>query len=373
MSRIIIIGAGILGASAAYHLSKKGEDVLIIDRKDKGQATDAAAGIVCPWLSQRRNKAWYELAKNGAKYYESLIPMLEEDGESETGYKKVGALSLHRDEDKLNKMEVRAKEKRAAAPEIGEIRKLQARQAREYFPELSSDYQALFVAGAARVDGRALRDALLNGARNNGATLVEGSASLLYEGKKVTGAAVNDRKIAGEKVIITAGAWAADLLKPLGINLTVSSQKAQIIHLEREHANNCDDQPVIMPPNDQYIVPSSTTRVIIGATHENDAGIDFRVTAGGMAEILDKALKTAPGLTNYEIKETRVGFRPFTPGFLPVIGEVPNVTGVYIANGLGASGLTTGPYLGYQLSKLLCGEKTDIDLAQYPVSGAITE
>ncbi|MGD7045321.1 NAD(P)/FAD-dependent oxidoreductase [Jeotgalibacillus proteolyticus] len=372
MSRIIIIGAGILGASAAYHLSKKGEDVLIIDRKDKGQATDAAAGIVCPWLSQRRNKAWYELAKNGAKYYESLIPMLEEDGETETGYKKVGALSLHSDEEKLNKMEGRAKEKRAAAPEIGEIRKLQGRQAREYFPELSNDFQALFVEGAARVDGRALRDALLNGARNNGATFVEGSASLLYEENKVTGAAVNDQEFPGEKIIITAGAWAAELLKPLGINLSVSSQKAQIIHLEREHATKCD-QPVIMPPNDQYIVPSTSRKVIIGATHENYAGIDFRVTAGGMAEILEKALKTAPGLTNYEVSETRVGFRPFTPGFLPVIGEIPQMTGLYLANGLGASGLTTGPYLGHQLSKLVCGEETDIDVNQYPVSGAITE
>ncbi|SDE59016.1 FAD dependent oxidoreductase [Fontibacillus panacisegetis] len=63
MKKIIVIGAGILGASTAYHLAKMGADVLIIDRKDKGQASDAAAGIICPWLSQRRNQAWYRLAK----------------------------------------------------------------------------------------------------------------------------------------------------------------------------------------------------------------------------------------------------------------------------------------------------------------------
>lgn len=45
MNKVIVIGAGILGASAAYQLSKLGAEVIIIDRKDVGQATDAAAGL----------------------------------------------------------------------------------------------------------------------------------------------------------------------------------------------------------------------------------------------------------------------------------------------------------------------------------------
>ncbi|BFH13966.1 hypothetical protein J6TS7_49230 [Paenibacillus dendritiformis] len=48
MKKVIVIGAGILGASTAYQLAKMGADVLIVDRKDKGQATDAAAGISAP-------------------------------------------------------------------------------------------------------------------------------------------------------------------------------------------------------------------------------------------------------------------------------------------------------------------------------------
>ena len=83
--KIIIIGAGILGASTAYHLSKTNTDVTLIDRNEPGQATDAATGIICPWLSKRRNKAWYHLAKNGAKIYPNMIKELEEAGEKETG------------------------------------------------------------------------------------------------------------------------------------------------------------------------------------------------------------------------------------------------------------------------------------------------
>ena len=86
MPKVIVIGAGILGASTAYHLAKNGAEVIVVDRKDKGQATDAAAGIICPWLSQRRNKAWYALAKAGARFYPNLIEELNKDGETNTGY-----------------------------------------------------------------------------------------------------------------------------------------------------------------------------------------------------------------------------------------------------------------------------------------------
>ena len=77
MKSYIIVGAGILGASTAYHLAKSGARVTVIDRKEPGQATDAASGIVCPWLSQRRNQDWYQLAKGGARYYKDLIHQLE--------------------------------------------------------------------------------------------------------------------------------------------------------------------------------------------------------------------------------------------------------------------------------------------------------
>ncbi|MCY1690871.1 FAD-dependent oxidoreductase [Exiguobacterium sp. SL14] len=100
----IIIGAGILGASTAYHLSKAGERVLLVDRKEPGRASHAAAGIICPWMTQRRNKAWYQLANNGAHFYKTLIPELEALGETSTGYQQVGTIALH-ETSKIEKME----------------------------------------------------------------------------------------------------------------------------------------------------------------------------------------------------------------------------------------------------------------------------
>ncbi|HAQ07149.1 MAG TPA: FAD-dependent oxidoreductase [Bacillus bacterium] len=372
MKKFIVIGAGILGASTAYHLAKAGEEVIIIDRKDKGQATDAAAGIICPWLSQRRNKAWYALAKGGAAYYSSLIRQLEEDGESETGYKQVGAISLHTDEGKLNKMEERALLRLKDAPEIGVVRQLSQTDTSILFPPLSGEYASVHISGAARVNGRALKEALVGAAKKNGARFVTGNAELEHSEHQVTGVIAGDKRYEADRVIVTAGSWASELLTPLGISLQITPQKAQIVHLQLE--NTITDQwPVVMPPNNQYILAFDDGRVVIGATHEDEKEYDFRVTAGGLHEIIDKALTVSPGLTDGTFVEARVGFRPVAPNFLPIIGKVPGYENLFLANGLGSSGLTVGPFLGAQLAKLASDEPVSIDLELYDVAGAISQ
>ncbi|OEH92100.1 NAD(P)/FAD-dependent oxidoreductase [Bacillus solimangrovi] len=89
-----------------------------------------------------------------------------------------------------------------------------------------------------------------------------------------------------------------------------------------------------------------------------------------MNEVMNKALQIAPGLENSTYVETKVGFRPFTPDFLPVIGYVPNVEGLLAANGLGSSGLTSGPYVGAELASLALGKPTELDIDNYDIRRA---
>ncbi|WP_085524322.1 NAD(P)/FAD-dependent oxidoreductase [Tuberibacillus sp. Marseille-P3662] len=370
MQTYIVVGAGILGASTAYHLAKAGANVTVVDREDPGQATDAAAGIVCPWLSQRRNKSWYKLAKGGAGYYPTLIKALEADGEADTGYDRVGAISLHTDETKLDKMVERALKRRDDAPEMGEITRLSPDETQAQFPPLSEQYGSVHVSGAARVNGRKLRQSLINAAKKHGASFIHADATLDFEDNRITGINVEGRTLHADKVVVTAGAWAKELLTPLGMDLLVTTQKAQIVHLDLPDMDS-SKWPVIMPPNDQYLLTFGDGRVVVGATHENHVGFDYRVTAGGLHEIFDKALAIAPGLAHSTLLETRVGFRPFTPGSLPVIGPIPNYENLLMANGLGASGLTSGPYLGAELAKLALDKPTEIEPSEFDVAGAL--
>ncbi|WP_336786430.1 NAD(P)/FAD-dependent oxidoreductase [Paenibacillus sp. MMO-177] len=373
MMKVIVIGAGILGASTAYQLAKSGAEVLIIDRKDMGQATDAAAGIICPWLSQRRNKAWYELVKGGARYYPALIADLEAEGETDTGYARVGALSIHTDPDKIEKMSERAYAKRQDAPEIGSIASLDENATRERFPLLAEGYSSVHIGGAARVDGRALRDALIRSAIRNGAEFIVGDARIEFELNKVTGVTLGSTFYRADKVVVCAGAWAGALLQPLGLDFQVSYQKAQIMHVQLENKEHqTGSWPVIMPPTDQYLLAFDEQRIVIGATHENDiTGYDTRVTPGGMQEVLNKGLSLAPELANSTFLEMRVGFRPFTADFLPVFGAVPGWDNLLAGNGLGASGLTAGPFIGSQLAKLALGMGIELDPDLYEIRKAL--
>lgn len=370
MKKVIIIGGGILGSSTAYHLAKQGIEVTLVDRKDTGQATDAAAGIIAPWIAQRRNKAWYELVRNGAKTYPTLVNELAKDGEHNTGYQKVGALRLHTKHEILMDTKKRLLKRREKAAEIGEISLLDEKETSELFPLVDPIYQSIHITGGARVDGKLLRKALLNAAKKHGTKVIHGDASLVCNRNKVIGVQVDNEIMKADTVVATTGAWMNELFNPLNIRFKARPQKAQIIHLQLKDYNT-HNWPVIMPPNNQYILPTTNNKVIIGATHETEAKFDQRITAGGIHEILSKALHIAPQLADGTLFETKMGFRPFTPGSLPVLGPLPGYEGIILANGLGASGLTMGPFIGDQLAKLILGIKLDINLDDYDVHHAI--
>lgn len=77
MKKVAIIGAGIVGSTVAYYLSKNPAYQVTVFDHGIGQATKAAAGIISPWFSKRRNKIWYRMARLGADFYLDLVADLQ--------------------------------------------------------------------------------------------------------------------------------------------------------------------------------------------------------------------------------------------------------------------------------------------------------
>ncbi|WP_323678687.1 NAD(P)/FAD-dependent oxidoreductase [Exiguobacterium indicum] len=359
----IIIGAGILGASTAYHLSKAGERVLLVDRKEPGRASHAAAGIICPWMTQRRNKAWYKLANNGAHFYKILIPELEALGETSTGYQQVGTIALH-ETSKIEKMETIAQNRFPEAPAIERIERLDQDRVKTLFPLVEQIEDALFVSGGARVDGRALCAALIRGAVEHGATVLEGDASLIVDKGVVTGITMENEQYSAEQFILTAGVWLNDLLRPLELKIDLHPEKGQILQLDLTDSTSTT-WPVVMGQRGLYLVSIHEGKLIVGSTHEKQTDYDLKPTVKGMYALLNRALPVLPRLEETTIDELRIGLRPYTKNSLPVIGPLQNHPNVFLANGLGASGLTIGPYLGSQLAKLARHQAPDIEWTTY--------
>jgi D-amino-acid dehydrogenase len=359
----IVVGAGVLGASTAYHLARSGAAVTIFDRRDLGRATSAGAGIICPWVSAIEDAAYRAIASAGARYYPKLVSSLHEDGEYELGYRRVGSLVVPDDASLLDETERTLHARRVDWPEIGAVKRLTPTQAAALFPPLAPGRAAVHLEGAARVDGRLLNAALLNAAQKRGAILHNMGSEIMLSNGRVRGVRTEDGTVEADVVIVTAGAWAPALLAPLGIALDVQPQRGQILHL-RVTADT-GGWPVLLPLNSYYLLTFDDSRVVIGATRETGSGFDYRVTAKGQAEVLNIGLAVAPGLADAELIETRIGFRPMRPRNRPLLGPCDGISGLLVGNGLGASGLTIGPYAGALLADAACGRAPDLDLAPY--------
>jgi D-amino-acid dehydrogenase len=368
--RLIVVGSGIVGAACAWEATGLGAEVVLVDAAMAGSATAAGAGIICPWHSAVEDPAWQSIAYAAAREYPAVIARLAELGESEVGYRQVGALALAAGGEDRERIRQLLLARRADAPEIGDVRDVYAAAARRMFPLLRPDVGAVYIGGAARVDGRLLAAALVRAAVRQGAVVKDGAASLVSRRDRATGVTVGGEFIGADAVVAAAGAWTRSFLRPAGLTIRVEAQRGQIMHIAVD-STDTSRWPVVLPgASGHYLLAFDDSRVVAGATRETGSGFDYRVTPAGLAEILAEALAVAPGLASCTYRETRVGFRPVGPDVRPLLGPVPGMDGLVVATGLGASGLTIGPYAGAVAARAALGLRSPIDLAPFdPLRG----
>jgi D-amino-acid dehydrogenase len=365
---VIVIGGGIVGASAAYHLAREGVRATLIDGDDAGQATAAGAGIIAPGTTFRAPAAYYPLAFAAVAYYDALLAMLAEDGEAQTGFAVVGLLHVATTAEEATALPLLLRlieERRAAGVAfLGDVSLVESDEARARFPALAPIHAAIYAPGAARVDGRLLRDALRRAAARRGARILTGRADITNASADSVEIAVNGERREAGGVILAGGAWSERAAAPLGLRLPVAPQRGQILHLELPEAET-GAWPIVMGFHSHYLLAFAPHRVVAGATREDGVGFDPRATAAGVAEALGEALRLAPGLAAATLHEVRAGLRPASPDGLPLLGLAPGREHVVIATGHGANGLQLGPYSGALAADLVRGQAPALDLAPY--------
>ncbi len=362
----MVIGGGIVGASAAYHLTRAGADVVVVDRADPGGATRAGAGIVFPWLTASSEPALVELMFAGAAAYPQLVADLAAAGDADVGYERVGGLVVGAEPAALDLAAATLERRRdEGAQAVGTVGRLGVGEPAAMFAPLDPSLGGVVASGAARVDGDAIRLAMRAAAVAAGASVVTGDGALRAPHGRVQGVEVAGEVIDADAVVVAAGAWSVALCLPLGVDLPVAPQRGQIVHLHVPGLDT-DATPVIEPfGSSHYLLAFPGSRVVVGATRETGAGFDRRVTAAGLAEVLGRALDVAPGLADATVTETRVGFRPATPDGAPLIGFLEAWDNVVVATGLGPYGLTAGPLTGAVVADLVSGAPARIDVSAF--------
>jgi D-amino-acid dehydrogenase len=374
----LVIGGGLVGSAAAFFLAGAGLRVTLVDNEDTGKATLAGAGIVAPGASLRSDGPELDLALRAGAFYSSLLAELDGEGVTDTGFDAPGLLFLATDAAegaKLGEVRRSIEEHRdAGAALTGEVSELGESEVRRLFPPVAPGCHAVHVSGAGRVNGRTLLTALRTGLRRRGGQVVKGRAALRPAATPRDGRAsgpggkwtvrVDGRPAEADVVVCATGAWTYGWDEEDGLGIPVYPQRGQILHLDMAPAPT-GHWPIITGFGSHYLLTFPQSRVVAGATREDYAGFDYRVTAGGQAEVLREALRVAPGLAAASVIETRIGFRPASPDGRPIIGALAGRPGAFIATGLGASGLTLGPYVGMLAAMLARGLPPPLDLTPF--------
>jgi glycine/D-amino acid oxidase-like deaminating enzyme len=369
----IVVGGGIVGMSIGYHLACAGARALLIDRADAGRATDAGAGILAPETNSRDAEAWFAFASAAVGYYPELIRRLSDEQAGETGYAICGQLivAATADEDAPfaeARRIVFERQRRRGAPSAADLQEVTPDDARALFPPLAQVRGALYFRNAARVDGRLLTAALRRAALARGLTIQPASVERLEtQSGAATGVVAGGAIYAADTIALATGAWSQSFAEQIGASIPIQPQRGQIIHLSLPGAET-GDWPVVMGFHGHYMVAWPDSRVVVGATRETGAGFAPHTTAAGVREVLDEALRVAPGLASAEMREIRVGLRPASPDSLPLLGAAPAARNLYLAAGHGPTGLQLGPYSGKLVADLMLGRAIETDISALDVT-----
>lgn len=365
----VIIGAGIIGASIAYHLSRLGMRVTVFDADGPSAgATGASDGVVSAATKSPghlmelaiRSKAYYlELSLPSAPlnnaYHEcSTFLVAVNDAEIEILLKQVE--SLHQAGVGLRTLDGPAL--RAALPDL--------RQAIPLVLEVMNEGHAL----GYRVVDKFLRAGEVEIRRSTPVTGLEIDA----DNGHCVGVRISGETVFADDVVIAAGPSSKRLVP----SIDVHPQRGQLIVTDRPGASLNFPGPLFFatylavkadPANSHQtgsearnntalvIDPLRTGQFLIGSTreHGDDPG---ETEFSAVQNILRQAVEYVPRLAELDVLRVFAGIRAKTADGSPIVGPISDTPGLWVATGFGGDGVCLAPLVGRELSKLMMGDKT---------------
>jgi sarcosine oxidase subunit beta len=369
---VVVIGAGIIGCSIAYHLSKYKIDVILLEGGDIASGCSGACdGLV--FLQSKKPGIHLQLAMESRRRFDELSRQLPTPIE----FKHTGGMVVIETEDELAAMEQFV----AQQQENGlDVNLMNGKQAREMEPYLSEN-----ILGVAHspLDGQvnpiSLTLGYALGAKSNGARIISNAAVHGIEITKGNISAVESRagRIETDIVVNATGAHAPEIGALVGIDIPIKPRRGQILVTETHppmlsHCMISADyiaakfNPEIAKKDGEggSIEQTENGNFLLGSTREF-AGYDKRTTPEGMQRIAQKSVGILPVLKNINVIRTFAGLRPYTPDGLPILGPVDELPGFFIAAGHEGDGIALSPITGALMAQLISTGKSDISLEDF--------
>ncbi|WP_299988088.1 FAD-binding oxidoreductase [uncultured Ruegeria sp.] len=407
--QVTIIGAGIVGICCALSLQERGIPVRLIDRGQPGQETSFGnAGVVSPWsiIPQAMPGIWKSLPQMlldpksalsvRTSFWPKMIPwglrFLGNSGERSvreisdamellcrpsidlyrrhlqgTGHENLITDSYyihafrHRKQADLNGLGYLIRQEKG-----GDLVLVDGVELRRLEPALSEEFKAaIVIKGQARVTSPGRIGAILaEKARMQGAEIVQTEVSKLIQTQDGSWQITTSQDtLHAPRLILAAGVWSADLLKPFGLPVPLVAERGYHVEFPNPSVqlNNS-----VMDVDAKVVASSMLGGLRVAGTAEFgsvDAPADPR-----KKEILTEQAKAM--LPDLETSGARfwMGRRPSFPDSLPAIGLINGSDGLYAAFGHSHYGLMMAPKTGELVADLVSGRSPNVDMAPFSLA-----
>jgi glycine/D-amino acid oxidase-like deaminating enzyme len=367
---VVVVGAGALGAATAWFATRAGLVVEVVERGSiVSGATSACEGNLLVSdkeagpeldLALLSHRIWCEDLGEHGELWE-----FEEKGGLVVAATQAGAGGLR---------DVTERQRPAGV----EVHHVAADEVANYEPHLTGDIAgAAFYPQDCQVQPVLMAAHLLRMAREGGARVRTGTTvtGFLRDGDRVTGVRTDRGDIAAGHVVNAAGVWAGEVAALAGVEVPVQPRRGFILVTEPLaptvfHKVYAGEYVASTRSSDEGLQTSTViegTRsgtVLIGSTRER-VGFDTAVSVPAFREMARQALSLFPSLRPVAIMRSYLGFRPYCPDHLPVIGPDPRAPGLAHAAGHEGAGIGLSVGSAKLLVQALLGQQPDLDLAPF--------
>jgi glycine cleavage system aminomethyltransferase T/glycine/D-amino acid oxidase-like deaminating enzyme len=376
-AQVVVVGGGIVGASVAYHLTKLGvTDVAILERHELTSGTTwHAAGLVA---QLRATENLTRLAQYSLELYKNL----ENETGQATGFRAPGAISLASTATRWEELRRTAAMARYLGVEAEEIG---PREIQDKFPmcEVSDVAGGIWLPQDGAVGPSDVTQALAKGARMGGANMYEGTGvdDLIVEDGRVVGVITdNGERIECDTVVLACGLWTRHLAAKHGVQVPLHA--AHHYYVVTEPIEGLDAEwPILRDPDHfAYLKPEAGGSMLVGlfepvASPWPAAGppptdksfITLEPASDHLAEFLPATFDRIPIIHETGLRLIFDGPESFTPDNSYILGEAPNLRGMFVAAGFNSIGIQSAGGAGMALAHWIVNGEPHIDLADVDI------
>ncbi|MBB2985235.1 NAD(P)/FAD-dependent oxidoreductase [Terracoccus luteus] len=376
-AHVVVVGAGIVGASCARSLARRGARVTVLDKGAPATATSAhGEGNIL--VSDKGPGAELDLAR----YAAALWPTLAAELADELGprfpsieYERKGGLVVATTDAGAAPLEGFAASQRAAGVDA---RVVDERQARELEPWLTpSATAAVHYPEDAQVQPVVATEAVLASARRLGASVLghrEVRGGVVEHGQLV-GVRTDAGTVAADAVVVACGPWSGHVAEALGSDLPVRPRRGMVLVTtrmpHRVHHKVYDGdyfgatQSADAALQTSAVVESTAAGTVLIGSSREQVGFDPRLRVQVLQEVAARALRLFPFLSTAGVMRSYLGFRPYMPDHLPVVGPDHRLPGLFFATGHEGAGIGLAPATGEMLAALVLGERPEHDATPF--------